>query len=324
MPITINTKRTVAPTVNRAPLNTSAPPAGAFGEYTANAQIRAAQELGKSLEQGAEIMLYMEEQDNLNAAMEMELEFSSFIKETMYGDGTIDNPGYMSTQGYNAIGSQLDTNVAIEQFAASKVEGAPNARIAKLFGDSSVSRIDAASNQINYHAIGQRSEAIRNTNIAYRQEAIFRMEENTFTQDGDLNLEAFDKATETSEIILRSMGEDAGESIFVTENNVKEGSSEVATSFAMAIARSGFDEDRQESIELAKEFVRNNSVNFTPAGRAEIEDNLNSMSNSELARESAEITLADKENLQFSKTKTLLGFFVCKLTMKMNTRLPKK
>tara|TARA_R100001377_G_scaffold84767_1_gene69085 strand:- start:1623 stop:3236 length:1614 start_codon:yes stop_codon:yes gene_type:complete len=301
MPITINTKRTVAPTVNQSPFNSGSAPLGAFGGYTARAQIRAAEELGRAVEQGSEVMLHIEEQENLTAAQEMELEFSSFIKETLMGDGTPENLGYLSTQGYNAVDNQLNTNMAIEQFAASKIEGSENARIAKLFGDASVARIDAASNQINYHAVGQRTAAVAAMNEAYREEAITYMTDNLYTLDGIANLDLWQSTMDTSDTVLATIGANAGEHHLVTENAQVEGRSEISFMFAMNIALSGYDEDRQERIDLAKRFLSLKAASFTPADLALARNELDQILRLHLNDERIAQTLADDQKVRYQE-----------------------
>ena len=73
MPITISQGREVSPTVNRSPLNNVAAPLGSFGGFTAESQIRSAQDIGRTLEQASEVLLHIEEEDNLNSAIQMEI-----------------------------------------------------------------------------------------------------------------------------------------------------------------------------------------------------------------------------------------------------------
>ena len=298
MPITINTKRTVAPTVNQSPFNSGSAPLGAFGGYTARAQIRGAEELGRAVEQGSEVMLHIEEQENLTAAQEMELEFSSFIKETLMGNGTPENTGYLSTQGYNAVDNQLNTNMAIEQFAASKIEGSENARIAKLFGDASVARIDAASNQINYHAVGQRTAAVAAMNEAYREEAITYMTENLYTPDGIVNFDLWQSTMDTSDTVLATMGANAGEHHLVTGNAQLEARSEISYKFTMNIALSGYDEDRQEKIDEAKRFLSLKAASFTSVDLALAKSELNVILRAHLSDEENAKSRADKDKIR--------------------------
>lgn len=150
--------------VNKAPfVPIDTYPASLYADRAARESGYALQNLGKTLGRSADlasdVVINEQQEDNIRAAKQLDIDFQTGIRKILYGDGTPNDLGYFSTKGQGALDQYGDTTKAINKLRDDLLKSNTNPMVQKAFGLSSGAHLNSTMDQISGFVQQERDRA---------------------------------------------------------------------------------------------------------------------------------------------------------------------
>lgn len=144
---------------------------GAFGADAAQQTIQGARQLGAAADRIGQIALEIKHDDDVRAAKEADVQFSTTSTSILRGDGTMENPGFFGLQGQAAVDGYKPTREAIEKSRQDIAAGIKSEKARRMFLDKANQRFEQIDNQSLNYVTGQRRVANDAVSVAREQSA---------------------------------------------------------------------------------------------------------------------------------------------------------
>ena len=143
-----------------------------FGAAKGRGMAKAGAALQNAGDALGDVVLREQAEDNERGAKESEIKLRNRYNTVLYGDGTAENPGYLNSQGENAVKNQAAAQEALGKIREEILKEAPNDRVREMFGTTSAILQGDYVNALGKHATTQREVANDATSQARMNKAI--------------------------------------------------------------------------------------------------------------------------------------------------------
>lgn len=142
----------------------------AFGS-TGEGMRAASQKLGQFSDEIGNTALRIIQEDNDREAKRLDIDLSRRLREINYGDGTEENPGYLSLRGEAAIKSSADVRKAVEAARNDVLNSTKNLKVRQMVDQLSAQRVEGELGTVDRHLGEQRRAFDQTLSEARIQEA---------------------------------------------------------------------------------------------------------------------------------------------------------
>lgn len=130
------------------------------------------QRASQKLESFSNTLAAIAQDDNEREAKKLDIEIAKRRDRLLWGDGTEQNPGFLSVKGENALSAAGATQQALQKVREEVLGSTKNPKVRQLAEAMSAQQIEAGLNLINRHITDQRLEANKTVSEARMQTAI--------------------------------------------------------------------------------------------------------------------------------------------------------
>lgn len=143
-----------------------------FGAAKGRGMTKAGAALQNAGDALGDVVLRGQIEDNERGAKDSEIKLRNRYNTVLYGDGTAENPGYLNSQGENAVKNQAAAQEALGKIREEILKEAPNDRVREMFGTTSAILQGDYVNALGKHATTQREVANDATSQARMNKAV--------------------------------------------------------------------------------------------------------------------------------------------------------